>query len=94
MIKAGEGTSGDNGYGLLAYGTVLSAPGFPNLVGQTGTPSNPIVIDPTTLSGFPNIKVQVNQQGLISHAFGAYQFMPGTWALMGGGSDISPGAQM
>ena len=54
---------------------------------------SPIVIDPNTLSGFPNIQVQVNQQGLISHAFGAFQFMPGTWAQYGGGSDVSPSAQ-
>jgi RHS repeat-associated protein len=93
VIMAGEGTSGPNGYGTLVNGTVLSAPGFPNLVGQTGTSRNPIVIDPNTLSGFPNIQVQVNQQGLISHAFGAFQFMPGTWTQYGGGSDVSPSAQ-
>lgn len=91
VIKAGEGTSGDNGYGLLVYGKVQSAPGFPNLVGQRGSARNPIVIDPNTLSGFPNIAVQTPYG--ISHAFGAYQFMPATWARYGGGSDISPSAQ-
>ena len=93
VIKAGEGTSGANGYGTLVNGTVLSAPGFPDLVGETGTARHPIVIDPATLNGFPNIAVQVNQQGLISHAFGAFQFMPGTWTQYGGGSDISASAQ-
>jgi RHS repeat-associated protein len=91
VIKAGEGTSGPNGYGLLVYGTVRSAPGFPNLVGKTGTLRNPIVIDPNTLSGFPNIAVQTPWG--ISHAFGAFQFLPGTWAQYGGGSNISPSAQ-
>ena len=93
VLKEGEGTSGDNGYGRLVNGKVLSAPDNPNLVGQTGTNKNPIVLDPNSLSGFPNIKVQVNANGLISHAFGAYQFMPGTWTFFGGGSDISPSAQ-
>ena len=79
--------------GTLVNGTVLSAPGFPDLVGETGTARHPIVIDPATLNGFPNIAVQVNQQGLISHAFGAFQFMPGTWTQYGGGSDISASAQ-
>jgi len=92
VIKAGEGTSGDNGYGLLVYGTVqsvtgstgdvLAAPGNPNnLVGQTGTPGDPIVLDPNTLTGFPNIAVQAGS--VISHAFGAFQFLPGTWAQYG-----------
>ena len=92
VLKAGEGTSGPNGYGLLVYGTVVSAPPqFSNLVGTTGTPSNPIVLDPNSLSGFPNIGVQSGPWR--THAFGAYQFMPGTWKQFGGGSDISASAQ-
>jgi RHS repeat-associated protein len=93
VLKEGEGTGGDSGYGRLVNGEVLSAPDNPDLVGETGTNKDPIVLDPNSLSGFPNIKVQVNDNGLISHAFGAYQFMPGTWTFFGGGSDMSPSAQ-
>jgi RHS repeat-associated protein len=71
VIKAGEGTAGNNGYGLLVGGRY---------------------IDPNTLQAFPNIAVQV-RPGLISHAYGAYQFMPGTWARFGGGTNVSPSAQ-
>jgi RHS repeat-associated protein len=92
VIKNGEGTTGPNGYGMLVHGTVTAAPPqFSNLVGTTGTMRNPIVIDPGTLAGFPNIAVNVN--GSTSHAYGAYQFLPGTWAHYGGGSDVSPSAQ-
>jgi RHS repeat-associated protein len=92
VIKDGEDTNGPNGYGKLVYGKVISAaPPFNNLVGMTGTRSNPIVLDPDSLSGFPNIGVQAGRW--ITHAFGAYQFMPGTWKMFGGGSDISAGAQ-
>jgi muramidase (phage lysozyme) len=58
---------------------------------MTGTPSNPIVLDPDGMSGFPNIGVQSGPWR--THAFGAYQFMPVTWKQFGGGSDISASAQ-
>lgn len=60
-------------------------------MGQTGTLANPILIDPNTLSGFPSIAVDNGSE--ITHAYGAYQFMPGTWQQYGGGSNVSPSAQ-
>ncbi|HEX8558027.1 MAG TPA: glycoside hydrolase family 104 protein [Pyrinomonadaceae bacterium] len=68
-----EGTGA--GYGTVAYGTVISAPYNPELVGRRN-----VVI--TDFSRHPNILVQVNRT-LRSTAAGRYQFLHGTWQELG-----------
>ncbi len=62
-------------YNTVVRGTVLKAPGHPELVGK----SNVTVPD---FSGHPNILVQV-RPGLNSTAAGRYQFLKGTWTGLG-----------
>lgn len=99
VLAYAEGTDRGNltpaydGYGLLVYGTVYSAPPqYSSLVGQTGTPANPIQIDPSTLSGHPGIQVRWNPNYQTSSAFGRYQITFGT-AQQFGITDFSPRGQ-
>jgi RHS repeat-associated protein len=92
VIAAGEGTNGPNGYGMLVYGTVTSAPAqFSSLVGTRGSKMHPIVLGPKSLSGFPGVVVQTPYGN--STAFGRYQILQSTWSWAAGGSDMSPSAQ-
>lgn len=77
-----EGTG--NNYGKVVNGTVLSAPGHPELVGRRN-----ISVDDFT--HHPNILVQV-RPGLNSTAAGRYQFLGSTWRGLGM-PDFSPQSQ-
>jgi muramidase (phage lysozyme)/peptidoglycan hydrolase-like protein with peptidoglycan-binding domain len=77
-----EGTG--NNYGKVVNGTVLSAPGHPELVGRRN-----ISID--DFSRHPNIMVQV-RPGLNSSAAGRYQFLSSTWRGLGM-PDFTPQSQ-
>jgi len=78
MLDAIAWAEGNPGYGTLAYGKIVSAPGHPELVGQRGAPGNPINI--SDLSHHPNIAIRFRRgRGGITHAAGRYQFMPGEW---------------
>jgi len=93
VIAAAEGTNGPDGYGLLVYGTVYSAPHpFHWIEGQTGTPDDPIVLNPATLSGHPGIQVRWNPNRPTSSAFGRYQINAGAAAAYGI-SDFTPRGQ-
>ncbi len=95
VIATAEGTAGgmNDGYGRLVYGTVYSAPHpFHWLQGQTGTPANPIDLDPASLSGHPGIQVRWNPKYPTSSAFGRYQITVGTAAAFGI-TDFSPRGQ-
>ncbi len=77
-----EGTG--NNYGKVVNGTVLSAPGHPELVGRRN-------ISITDFANHPNILVQV-RPGLNSTAAGRYQFLSSTWSGLGM-KDFSPQSQ-
>jgi uncharacterized protein RhaS with RHS repeats len=64
------------GYGVVSYGTVVSASDtYSGLVGQVSSQKHPIILDATVLTSFPNIKVVVSINGkkTYSTAFGRYQ---------------------
>jgi RHS repeat-associated protein len=94
VIADAEGTASqpNGGYGLLIYGTVISAPPeFSSIIGQTGTPANPIYVwNPAALPGNPGILVQAGANK--STAFGRYQINASTAAAYGMTS-MSPAAQ-
>jgi muramidase (phage lysozyme) len=76
----------NNGYGTVVGGTVISAPPpFTNLIGTR----NAHIADPSSLSGHPNILVQVTPS-LKSTAFGRYQILRGSAGSM---TDFSPAGQ-
>ena len=77
-----EGTGND--YGRVVYGTVLRAPGHPELVGRRN-----VRVD--DFSRHPNILVRV-RPGLNSTAAGRYQFLKSTWDGLGM-RDFSPRSQ-
>ena len=99
VLAAGEGTASaaGGGYGLVVYGTVMSAPAsFSSLVGQTFGASNPLTIDnPEALNGNPRIYVAVTPNAPPSQwssAFGRYQ-ITNTTANYFGFTDFSPAGQ-
>jgi RHS repeat-associated protein len=72
VLASGE-TPGqpNNGYGTVAMGTVISASApFSGLIGTR----NAQIADPSSLTGHPDILVQVNKS-LRSDAFGRYQIL-------------------
>jgi muramidase (phage lysozyme) len=89
VVAAGE-TPGEpnNGYGTVVKGTVISAPASTGI--KPGT-RNAQIADPSSLTGHPNILVQVGP-GLRSTAFGRYQIINGT-AKSNGFNDFSPTGQ-
>jgi RHS repeat-associated protein len=89
VVAAGE-TPGEpnNGYGTVVKGTVISAPASTGI--SPGT-KNAQIADPSSLTGHPNILVQVGP-GLRSTAFGRYQILSGT-AKSYGFTDFSPAGQ-
>ena len=89
VVASGE-TPGqpDDGYGTVVGGTVISAPApFTDLIGTR----NAHIDDPSSLSGHPNILVQVNKN-LRSTAFGRYQILHGS-AQGQHMTDFSPAGQ-
>ena len=87
MISKSEGTNGD--YSKMVYGVVISAPLFPQLVGQRN-------VSIPDFSSYPMIHVQVNSSGLTSWAAGKYQIMKDTYAWVAaklGITDFSPHSQ-
>ena len=96
MIAHTEGTDSlpNGGYGSLAQGgTVSSAPpGMSDLVGMS---SSDVALDPSTLSGHPNIMVHLPRRDgsfIPTSAFGRYQIMARTAAGYGF-TDFSPSGQ-
>ena len=89
VVAAGE-TPGapNNGYGTVVKGTVISAPASTGI--SPGT-KNAQLADPSSLTGHPNILVQVGP-GLRSTAFGRYQILSGN-AKSYGFNDFSPAGQ-
>ncbi len=83
-IAWAEGTAHhpNNGYGIVAHGLVIRAPGHPELVGTVGTPNNPTTI--IDFSGHPNTLVRFRQRRpRNTSAAGRYQFLRRTWEGLG-----------
>lgn len=71
----GTGKDPDGGYGRVVKGTVVRAPGHPELVGQRN-------VTTSDFSGHPNVMVRVNPGDppkKWSTAAGRYQFLLDTW---------------
>jgi RHS repeat-associated protein len=100
VLATGEGTANaqDGGYGLLVYGTIMSAHGNNiQYIGQTYTPNNPFLIDnpQDIVGGNPQIYVGVHPNDpprTWTSAFGRYQITYST-AQAFGFTDFSPAGQ-